>query len=68
MINIMIKKKIDPHMKAIQELCFLLDRSIYLPIQNEGIPKDLGIRIAMFKGKIEKIIMELKKAESEQYD
>jgi len=56
----MIKKKPDPFEKAVKDLCYSLNRKIYLPIQTEGIPKDLGKRVAMFKGEIEKVIMELK--------
>lgn len=66
----MLNKKRDPFEKAVQELCYNLDRKIYLPINqfiksinSKGETYDFGVRVAMFKGEIEKKIMELRKGD-----
>ena len=58
----------DKYEKAIMDLCYDLDRKIYLPINEfiksintEGKTYDFGYRTAIFKGEIEKKINELKK-------
>jgi len=63
----MIKRKVDKFEKAVQDLCYSLDRKIYMPINqfiheinSEGRTYYFGFKVAMFKGEIEKKIMELK--------
>lgn len=57
----------DKYERAIMDLCYNLDRKIYLPIKEfirtintEGETYDLGFRIAKFKGEIETTINKLK--------